>query len=72
MLKACSKRMRVAIPSHKENPESLCSHFFCRKKADMVRNERKAFPSTEVSLSGKHLPEKLVSQINYEFHGQGL
>lgn len=33
--------------------------FFCRKKADMVRNERKAFPSTEVSLPGKHLPEKL-------------
>lgn len=75
MLKACSRGMRVATPSYKESHESLCHHLFCRKKADMARNERKTFPSAEVSLPGKHLPEELVcdtSQINYEFHGQGL
>lgn len=33
--------------------------FSVGRKQDMVRNERKAFPSTEVSLPGKHLPEKL-------------
>lgn len=32
----------------------------------MVRNEQKAFPSTEVSLPGKHLPEKLVCDTYYE------
>lgn len=63
MLKPCSRKMRAAIPSsHKENKESSCSHFFSGNMAETVRKE-KAFPSTEASLSGKCLSEKLVCDM---------